>query len=91
MALFSHRFVRIRDRKSAPTPSRNGFDRAVGGNLGTVRGVGAGVSEMKIDYGPGTRIYVHQRGNVLVIFRCENASLLFFEKRKNTVNAFAQC
>ena len=37
------------------------------GNLGDVKPVGEGVSELRITYGPGYRIYVKQVGDVLVI------------------------
>jgi putative addiction module killer protein len=37
------------------------------GNPGDVRPVGEGVSEMRIDYGPGYRIYFANRGEQLVI------------------------
>jgi putative addiction module killer protein len=37
------------------------------GNLGEVRPVGEGVSELRIDYGPGYRIYFVQRGQQVVI------------------------
>jgi putative addiction module killer protein len=37
------------------------------GNLGDVKPVGQGVSELRIDYGPGYRVYFSQRGKVLVI------------------------
>ena len=37
------------------------------GNLGDVRAVGRGVSELRIDYGPGYRIYFIERGDSLVI------------------------
>jgi putative addiction module killer protein len=44
--------------------------RAENGNLGDSKPVGEGVSEMRIDYGPGYRVYYRQRGNVLVILLC---------------------
>lgn len=37
------------------------------GNAGDVKPVGESVSEMRIDYGPGYRVYFTQRGNTLVI------------------------
>lgn len=37
------------------------------GNLSNVKGVGAGVSEYKIDFGPGYRIYFGKDGDRLVI------------------------
>jgi putative addiction module killer protein len=37
------------------------------GNPGDVKAVGAGVSELRIDYGPGYRIYFVQRGTQLVV------------------------
>jgi putative addiction module killer protein len=37
------------------------------GNPGDVKPVGEGVSEMRIDYGPGYRVYFVQRGQGLVI------------------------
>jgi len=37
------------------------------GNPGDVRPVGEGVSEMRIDFGPGYRVYFVSRGEQLVI------------------------
>jgi len=39
-------------------------------NPGDVRPVGGGVSEMRIDYGPGYRVYFVSRGSTLVILLC---------------------
>jgi len=38
--------------------------------FGDVEPVGKGVSELRIDYGPGYRVYFVQRGAVLVILLC---------------------
>jgi putative addiction module killer protein len=40
------------------------------GNPGDVKPVGSGVSEMRIDYGPGYRVYFVRKGTVLVILLC---------------------
>ncbi|MGA3370229.1 MAG: type II toxin-antitoxin system RelE/ParE family toxin [Terracidiphilus sp.] len=37
------------------------------GNFGDVKPVGDGVSELRIDYGPGYRVYLQRRGSVLVL------------------------
>lgn len=37
------------------------------GNPGDVKPVGEGVSEMRIDYGPGYRVYFVQRGELLIV------------------------
>lgn len=37
------------------------------GNPGDVKPVGEGVSELRIDYGPGYRVYFVQRGALLVV------------------------
>jgi probable addiction module antidote protein len=38
-----------------------------GGNPGDVQPIGQGLSELRIDYGPGYRVYFTQRGSELVI------------------------
>lgn len=40
------------------------------GNPGDVRPVGGGVSEMRVNYGPGYRVYYASRGSTLVILLC---------------------
>ena len=42
-------------------------ERLAAGNPGDVKPVGEGVSEMRIDYGPGYRVYFTWRGNEVVI------------------------
>ena len=46
------------------------LDRAKSGNLGDVAPVGQGVSEMRIFYGPGYRVYFIQRGSELIVQLC---------------------
>lgn len=46
------------------------IDRLEEGNPGKTRSVGAGVVEMKIDFGPGYRVYFLPRGEVVIILLC---------------------
>lgn len=46
------------------------IDRLAVGNPGDVKPVGEGVSELRIDHGPGYRVYFLQRGVVLVVLLC---------------------
>jgi len=40
------------------------------GNLGDCKPVGEGVSELRVDYGPGYRVYFGQKGRTLVVLLC---------------------
>jgi putative addiction module killer protein len=42
-------------------------ERLAAGNAGDVKPVGEGVSELRINYGPGYRVYFTKRGRELVI------------------------
>ena len=43
------------------------IERLPAGNPGDVKPVGEGVSELRIDYGPGYRVYFKRRGRRLII------------------------
>ena len=43
------------------------IERLAAGNPGDVKPVGEGISEMRIDYGPGYRVYFKRRGRMLII------------------------
>ena len=43
------------------------IERFAAGNPGDVEPVGEGVSEMRIDYGPGYRVYFKKQGRELVV------------------------
>jgi putative addiction module killer protein len=46
------------------------IERLALGNPGDVRPIGTGISEMRIDHGPGYRVYFTRRGQLLVILLC---------------------
>lgn len=45
-------------------------DRMKAGNFGRSRSVGSGVSELKMDFGPGYRVYYLRDGDVVVVLLC---------------------
>ena len=44
--------------------------RLANGNEGDVKPIGEGISEMRIDYGPGYRVYYKRRGTSLILLLC---------------------
>ena len=64
--LFARWFAGLRDSRARMRITAR-IRRFSLGNPGDVKPVGGGVSEMRIDYGPGYRIYFVQRGETLVI------------------------
>ena len=52
---------------SARAKIRVRLDRVRLGNMGDARSVGDGVSELKVDYGPGYRIYFSREGDRIVL------------------------
>jgi putative addiction module killer protein len=66
---FAGWFAGLRDRKArAKIVGR--IRRAADGNFGDYRSVKGGVFEMRVDCGPGYRVYYFQRGKALVILLC---------------------
>ena len=56
--------------KRARAKIRTKIDRVSLGNLGDHESVGKGVVELKVDYGPGYRIYCGLEGQTLVVLLC---------------------
>jgi putative addiction module killer protein len=63
---FSRWLTRLRDAR-ARSKILVRIARLAHGNPGDVAPVGGGLSELRIDYGPGYRIYYVQRGNRYVL------------------------
>lgn len=68
-ALFERWLDGLADRKAAGRIVQH-IIRLRNGLLGDVRPVGNGVSEMRVDHGPGYRVYFIQRGAVLIVLLC---------------------
>lgn len=46
------------------------IDRLANGNPGDVAPVGGGVSELRIDYGPGYRVYLARQTKTVIVLLC---------------------
>lgn len=46
------------------------IDRLAAGNVGDSKSIGGGLSELRISYGPGYRIYYLREGQQLVVLLC---------------------
>lgn len=64
--VFSEWHTSIRDLRAKVAIARR-IDRASAGNLGDIKSVGYGVSEMRVDVGAGYRIYFTMRNRVVII------------------------
>ena len=67
--LFMKWLTGLRDQKAIARIQIR-IDRLALGNPGDVRPVGSGISAMRIDYGPGYRVYFSQRRSDIVILLC---------------------
>lgn len=60
-ATFDRWLRKLKDRRAAARVQVR-IDRLASGNPGDVRAVGGGISEVRISYGPGYRVYYLQEG-----------------------------
>lgn len=67
--VFSDWLVSLRDRQARARIVIR-LARLADGNFGDHKSVKDGVFELRIDYGPGYRVYLFQRGKKLVILLC---------------------
>ena len=68
-ATFDRWLRRLRDRQAVNRIVAR-LLAAEDGHLGDVRSIGGGVSEMRIQYGPGYRIYFITRGDEAIVLLC---------------------
>jgi putative addiction module killer protein len=64
--IFTNWFYNLKDRRARARVQAR-IDRMELGNFGDVAPVGEGVSELRIFYGPGYRVYFVRRGSTVVI------------------------
>lgn len=67
--VFANWFAGLRDREARARITAR-IRRLSLGNPGDVKPVGSGVSEMRINYGPGYRVYFVGRGDMVVVLLC---------------------
>lgn len=63
---FARWFRKLRDRR-AKARIQVRIDRLALGLTGDARPLGEGVSELRVDYGPGYRVYFVRRGDMLIV------------------------
>ena len=68
-ATFDRWLRRLKDRRAAARVQVR-IDRLAAGNPGDVKPVGSGISELRIDYGPGYRAYYMKEGQRLILLLC---------------------
>ena len=66
---FAEWLADLRDRRAAARIAER-LGRLALGNPRDVKPVGEGLSELRIDFGPGYRVYYIQRGVVLIVVLC---------------------
>lgn len=64
--IFSTWHASVRDLRAKLVIARR-IDRASAGNLGDIKPVGDGVSEMRVDVGAGYRVYFTMRDSVVIV------------------------
>lgn len=60
-------FTKLKDRQAVARINARILRLSVTGNFGDVKPIRQGVSEMRIDHGPGYRLYFMQRDALLVV------------------------
>lgn len=68
-AIFDRWLAKLRDRKGQ-TLIAHRVRRLGAGSLGDVKPVAKGVSELRIHFGPGYRVYLTQRGKQIIVLSC---------------------
>lgn len=68
-SVFSEWFAELADA-NAKARIRDRLDRLLQGNFGDTRSLGGGLHELRIDWGPGYRVYYAMIGRTCVLLLC---------------------
>jgi putative addiction module killer protein len=68
-AIFRDRHRNLQDRRAAARIASR-IERLEDDHVGDAKSVGDGVSELRIDFGPGYRIYFTRRGQAIYVLLC---------------------
>jgi putative addiction module killer protein len=83
--LFGDWFDRL--NSDAARPVTTSLYRLALGNFSNVKGVGSGVFECRIDFGPGYRLYFGKDGDRLVILLCGGTK----QRQQNDISLAVEC
>lgn len=62
-------YTHLKDKRALAMIAKR-IDRLAYGLVGDAKPIGEGVSELRVDYGPGYRVYFKRRGNTLIVLLC---------------------
>ena len=62
-------WIRLKDERARGVIAAR-LDRLAYGLLGDVEPVGEGISELRIHFGPGYRVYFQKRGQTVIVLLC---------------------
>ena len=88
-AQFDDWFAGLKDRVGK-TRIQARIDRLEDGNLGDCKSVGKGVSEARLDFGPGYRVYFSRRGVEIIVLLCGGDKSSQFQDIKAALAIAAQ-
>ena len=66
---FREWLAELRDKRAAARVQAR-LERLRVGNFGDAKSVGKGVSELRVSYGPGYRVYYARHGEMVVVLLC---------------------
>ena len=84
--LFDNWLASLRDGKAKIKIVRR-IERARQGNFGDHKNVGGPIWEMRVDYGPGYRLYYAQKGSVVYVRRGQVFTTVGYQVRHRNMEA----